>query len=167
MKKIARFVLWLCRNFTRQELEEIIQRLQPILSEREPEIPPRDDFQQRHPHYRDFYVRCVASSERAGRAAGCCSPTGLETAFGRLREETRPGSACRPASQGFARARALPLCSMWSSGQLSLSQRRPAGQSIALQDLFGPVSDPASSSNEKSCLLVSLLPWSALSLEGS
>jgi len=56
VKKIARFVLWLCRNFTRQELEEIIQRLQQILSEREPEIPPRDDFQQRHPHYRDFYV---------------------------------------------------------------------------------------------------------------
>lgn len=56
MKKIARFVLWLCRNFTRQELEEMIQRLQQILSEREPEIPPRDDFKQQHPHYRDFYV---------------------------------------------------------------------------------------------------------------
>jgi len=56
MTKIARFVLWLCRNFTRQELEEIIQRLRQILSEREPEIPPRDDFKQKHPNYRDFYV---------------------------------------------------------------------------------------------------------------
>ncbi len=56
MTKIARFVLWLCRNFTRQELEQIIQRLEQILSQREPEIKPRDDFKQQHPHYRDFYV---------------------------------------------------------------------------------------------------------------
>ena len=56
MRKIARFVLWLCRNFTRQEFEEIVQRLQQILLEREPEIPRRDDFKQQHPHYRDFYV---------------------------------------------------------------------------------------------------------------
>jgi len=31
-----------------------------------------------------------------------------------------------------------------------ITEGGPAGQSIALQDLFGPVSDPASSSNEKS-----------------
>jgi putative transposase len=54
--KIARFVLWLCRNFTRQELEEIIQQLRQILLQREPEIPPRDDFKQKHPNYRNFYV---------------------------------------------------------------------------------------------------------------
>jgi len=54
--RIARFVLWLCRNFTRQELEEIIQQLRQILLEREPEIPPRDDFKQKHPNYRNFYI---------------------------------------------------------------------------------------------------------------
>lgn len=56
MTRIARFVLWLCKNFTRQELEEIIRQLEQILSEREPEIKPRDDFREKHPHYRDFYV---------------------------------------------------------------------------------------------------------------
>jgi putative transposase len=56
MNKIARFVLWLCRKFTRQELEQIIVELQAILAQRNPEVKPRDDFQQQHPHYRDFYV---------------------------------------------------------------------------------------------------------------
>ena len=56
MSKITRFVLWLCKKFSRQELEDIIGQLQQILSEREPEIKPRDDFREQHPHYRDFYV---------------------------------------------------------------------------------------------------------------
>ena len=56
MQKITRFVLWLCKNFSRQELENIIAQLQQILSEREPEILPRDDFRQQHPHYRNFSV---------------------------------------------------------------------------------------------------------------
>ena len=60
MSKITRFVLWLCKKFSRQELEQIIRQLEQILSEREPEIPPRDDFRQQHPHYRDFYVDPLA-----------------------------------------------------------------------------------------------------------
>lgn len=60
MTKIARFVLWLCKNFTRQELEQIIQQLQQILSEREPPVKPRDEFREEHPHYRDFYVDPLA-----------------------------------------------------------------------------------------------------------
>ena len=60
MTKIARFVLWLCNKFTRQELEEIIRRLQEILAEREPQIKPRDDFHDQHPHYRQFYVDPLA-----------------------------------------------------------------------------------------------------------
>jgi putative transposase len=56
MANIARLVLWLCRKFTRAELQELIEQLQQLLAEREPEIPPRDDFRQQHPHYRDFYV---------------------------------------------------------------------------------------------------------------
>lgn len=60
MKKIAHFVLWLCKKFTRQELEAIIGQLQQILAEREPEIKPRDDFRDQHPHYRDFYVDPLA-----------------------------------------------------------------------------------------------------------
>jgi hypothetical protein len=47
-------VLWLCKKFSRQELEQILGQLEQILSEREPQIAPRDDFRQQHPHYRDF-----------------------------------------------------------------------------------------------------------------
>jgi putative transposase len=65
MSKIARFVLWLCKNFTRRELEEIILRLQQILSEREPEIKPRDDFREKHPHYREFHVDPLAALTEA------------------------------------------------------------------------------------------------------
>jgi putative transposase len=56
MHKIARFVLWLCRKFSRAELEELVRQLQELLADPEPEIPPRDDFRQQHPHYRDFFV---------------------------------------------------------------------------------------------------------------
>lgn len=56
MQKITRFVLWLCKKFSRAELEDLIAQLQQILSQREPEILPRDDFREQHPHYRNFYV---------------------------------------------------------------------------------------------------------------
>jgi hypothetical protein len=50
MANVARLVLWLCKKFTRAELQELIEQLQQILAEREPEIQPRDDFRQQHPH---------------------------------------------------------------------------------------------------------------------
>ena len=56
MANITRLVLWLCRKFTRAELQKLIEQLQQVLANREPEIQPRDDFRQKHPHYRDFYV---------------------------------------------------------------------------------------------------------------
>jgi putative transposase len=56
MNKITRVVLWLCRKFTHSDLEALIEQLREVLAGREPEIHPRDDFRQQHPHYRDFYV---------------------------------------------------------------------------------------------------------------
>jgi len=56
MGKIPRLVLWLCRKFTRQDWQELVDQLQEILAGRQPEPPLRDDFRQQHPHYRDFYV---------------------------------------------------------------------------------------------------------------
>jgi hypothetical protein len=56
MSKIPRLVLWLCRKFTRSDLQELVEELQQVLAGRQPEIQPRDDFRQQHPHYRDFYV---------------------------------------------------------------------------------------------------------------
>ena len=56
MKKTARFVIWICSKFTRQEIEEIIQGLLDVLANRNPELKPKDDFQEKHPHYRAFFV---------------------------------------------------------------------------------------------------------------
>jgi hypothetical protein len=56
LPEITRFVLWLCRKFSRQELETIIAQLQQILSQWQPEILPHNDFRDQHPHYRDFYA---------------------------------------------------------------------------------------------------------------
>ncbi len=44
MDKISRFVVWLCSQFNREQIEEIIRQLNDILANRNPEIKPKDDF---------------------------------------------------------------------------------------------------------------------------
>lgn len=56
MNKIARFVIWICSKFTRSEIEQIIKGLTEVLNNRNPEVKPKDDFREKHPHYRDFSV---------------------------------------------------------------------------------------------------------------
>jgi len=56
MNKITRFVIWICSKFTREEIEQIIHELLEILAERNPEIKPKDDFKEKHPRYRDFFI---------------------------------------------------------------------------------------------------------------
>ena len=56
MKKTARFVIWICSKFTREEIEQIIQGLLDILANRNPDVKPKDDFKEKHPHYRNFFV---------------------------------------------------------------------------------------------------------------
>jgi len=56
VKKTARFVIWICSKFTRQEIEQIIQGLFDVLANRNPEVKPKDDFKEKHPHYRRFLV---------------------------------------------------------------------------------------------------------------
>ena len=56
MKKITRFVIWLCSKFTREEIEQIIIELASILADRDPKIKPKDDFKEKHPNYRNFFV---------------------------------------------------------------------------------------------------------------
>ncbi len=56
MGNIPRLVLWLCRKFSRQDLQELVQQLQAILANPQAEPQPRDDFRAQHPHYRDFSV---------------------------------------------------------------------------------------------------------------
>ncbi len=56
MRKIARFVIWICSKFTRTEIEQIITGLSDVLANRNPEVKPRDDFKEKHPNYRNFFV---------------------------------------------------------------------------------------------------------------
>jgi hypothetical protein len=46
VKKTARFVIWICSKFTRQEIEEIIQGLLDVLANRNPDAKPKDDFKE-------------------------------------------------------------------------------------------------------------------------
>ncbi|MFW6135012.1 MAG: IS6 family transposase [Elusimicrobiota bacterium] len=56
MKKSQRIVIWICSKFTRKEIEQIIQGLLDIISSRNPEIKPKDDFREKHPNYRNYIV---------------------------------------------------------------------------------------------------------------
>jgi len=56
MSQIARFVIWICSKFTRAEIEQIIAGLSDVLSNRNPEVKPKDDFKEKHPNYRVFSV---------------------------------------------------------------------------------------------------------------
>lgn len=56
MSKIARFVIWICSKFTRTEIEQIITGLSDVLANRNPEVKPKDDFKEKHPNYRNFFV---------------------------------------------------------------------------------------------------------------
>jgi len=56
MKKVERFIIWICSKFTRDEIEQIIQGLFDVLANRNPEVKPKDDFKEKHPHYRNFFV---------------------------------------------------------------------------------------------------------------
>ena len=55
LNKMSRFVLWICSKFTRKEIEFIIKELSVIITNRNPEVRPKDDFKEKHPNYRSFY----------------------------------------------------------------------------------------------------------------
>ncbi len=56
MSKIARFIIWICSKFTRNEIEQIVAGLSDVLNNRNPETKPKDDFKEKHPNYRNFSV---------------------------------------------------------------------------------------------------------------
>jgi hypothetical protein len=53
---IKRFIIWLCSKFTKNELEQIVDELKIILSSKNYEIKPKDNFKEQHPNYRNFSV---------------------------------------------------------------------------------------------------------------
>ncbi len=54
--KILRFVVWICSKFTKIEIEQIIAELLKILSNKNPNVKPKDSFKQEYPNYRNFFV---------------------------------------------------------------------------------------------------------------
>ncbi len=44
MDRISRFVIWICSKFDREQIERIVRELQDILTDRNPEVKPKDDF---------------------------------------------------------------------------------------------------------------------------
>jgi len=52
---VNRFVLWVCRHFTKSQIEQIIKELEYILANRNPEVKPKDDFKEKHPHWRQYH----------------------------------------------------------------------------------------------------------------
>jgi hypothetical protein len=56
MTKIARFIIWICSKFTKSEIEQIIKGLVEVLQDRNPDVKPKNDFQEKHPNYRNFSV---------------------------------------------------------------------------------------------------------------
>ena len=55
MTRVSRFVLWICRRFTKSQIEQIIKELNDILANRNPEVKPKDDFKEKHPHWRQYH----------------------------------------------------------------------------------------------------------------
>jgi putative transposase len=60
MSKIARFVIWICSKFTKNEIQQIIAGLLDVLENRNPDVKPKDDFKEKHPIYRKFSVDPLA-----------------------------------------------------------------------------------------------------------
>ena len=56
MDQVSRFVVWICSKFNREQVERIRDDLSEILTNRNPELKPKDDFKEKHPNYRDFSV---------------------------------------------------------------------------------------------------------------
>jgi ssDNA-binding Zn-finger/Zn-ribbon topoisomerase 1 len=56
MRRIENFAAWICRKFLRAEIEWLVAVLTAVLAGRRRDVPIRDDFRQKHPHYRQFIV---------------------------------------------------------------------------------------------------------------
>lgn len=56
MTKIARFIIWICSKFTKSEIELIINGLVDVIQNRNPDVKPKNDFQEKYPNYRNFSV---------------------------------------------------------------------------------------------------------------
>ncbi len=62
---ITRFVRWLCRKLTRDQLIIAISILLEVVNDQHADIRPRNDFEEKHPRYRKFTVDPLAALTEA------------------------------------------------------------------------------------------------------
>ncbi len=53
---IIKVVIWLCKNFNRDEVKSIKNKLSEILKDPDSDFKPKDTFKEDHPNYRAFEV---------------------------------------------------------------------------------------------------------------
>ena len=53
---IIKFVIWICKNFNRDEVKSINNKLSEILQDPDSDFQPKDTFKEDHPNYRAFEV---------------------------------------------------------------------------------------------------------------
>jgi len=65
LKKIQRFVVWICKHFNREQIISIVEELINVLEDKNPDLKPKDHFKEKHPKYRDFKVDPLAPLDAA------------------------------------------------------------------------------------------------------
>ncbi len=65
MTKIQRFIIWICKRFTHDQILQIIDELIQIVIDKNSDILPKNDFKEKHPNYRDFSVDPLAPIDAA------------------------------------------------------------------------------------------------------
>ncbi len=65
MNQIQRLIVWICRHFNREQILNIVDELVKILHDKHSDLQPKDDFKDKHPHYRDFSADPLAPLDSA------------------------------------------------------------------------------------------------------
>jgi hypothetical protein len=87
--RVARFAIWISSKFNRTEIVQLIYGLQDLLAVGNPEVKSKDDFREKHPTYRDFYVvgaRAQLSAINLAVTFDCWGLSLFMTLFTRWRE---------------------------------------------------------------------------------
>ena len=50
----SRFVVWICRKFSREEIERIVIELSSVLKSPNADLKTKEEFKEEHPNYRNF-----------------------------------------------------------------------------------------------------------------
>ena len=65
MKKVQRFVVWICKHFNREQILNIVDELTKVLNDKYSDFQPKDEFKDKHPNYRKFSTDPLAPLDSA------------------------------------------------------------------------------------------------------